>query len=231
MKRTISFFLILVFILLLCGCSASSNSDESKLQERISQLEQENQELKQQISELQNGDNTIKDNTKQDNEPIGDSAPKTVSLNTTFDVADVMSITLLSSEWCDEIKPSNTNGVYSYFKDVDGEKFFVVHGELKNLASKTLDITYAGKAEILINEKYTLSATMELEEPEGNSFYGDAKPLQTLPLIIYCSVSDELYESYNTIKLTLDLVSDDDKVEFFYNDDYPHESFVISFDK
>lgn len=47
-----------------------------------------------------------------------------------------MTITLHSSEWCDKILPSNTSGSYSYMDDNEGEKYFVIRGELKILQAK-----------------------------------------------------------------------------------------------
>lgn len=206
MKKLIATILVFALMALLCSCGTPS------------------------LQPNQNA-NSINDNTDSNTEKITSPASKVVELNSAFNVGDTMNITLTSSEWCEEIKPSNTSGVYSYYEDISGEKYFVVHGELKNLASETLDITYAGEAEIKINDKYKLPARMEMEEPDGSSFYGNAKPLQTLRLIIYSSISDELYENCNSIKLTMNLVTDNEKIGNFYNDDYQHETFEITFNK
>lgn len=81
-----------------------------------------------------------------------------------------------------------------------------------------------------INEKYKFPVTLELEENDGKSFYGNAKPLQTLNLIVYASVSDELYETCENIQITMDIVNDESKLGYFYDEKYPHDSFTISFD-
>ena len=72
---------------------------------------------------------------------------------------------------------------------------------------------------------------MELESNDGTDFYGSAKPLQTLNLIIYASVSDEAYEICETVDLTMNILSDPEYVNNFYDDDYQHETLKISFTK
>lgn len=228
MKRFIVFTLALTLVFSLCSCGSSS-SDISSLQKEIAQLQQENKELKEQLSALQGTSGTINDNTLKGTENVSGQA-KTVTLNTPFSVSEIMTITLHNSEWCDKILPSNTSGSYSYMDDNEGEKYFVIRGELKNLASETLDIQYASKAQMTINEKYKFPVTLELEENDGKSFYGNAKPLQTLNLIVYASISDELYEACENIQITMDIVNDESKLGFFYDEKYPHDSFTISFD-
>ncbi|MBQ9551462.1 MAG: zinc ribbon domain-containing protein [Clostridia bacterium] len=172
----------------------------------------------------------INDNAELQQE-IDQGLTTSIKLNSPFNVGNIMTITLTSAEWCDKILPSNPHGVYSYIADTEGEKYFVVHGNLKNYASKEIDIEYSGEAKLLIDNKYHIAANMELEESDGTSFYGNAKPLQTLPVIIYASVSDELYNSCKNIDLTLDLITNDENVGYFYDEEFPHNTYCISFKK
>lgn len=249
MKKVLAVTLLLALLISMtaCGDGVAPNSTNvtqdmaakqqiEELQEKIARLEAENNELREQISAFQSATQPVNDNTT---EPVNDNTtesandnegPTIVKLNEAFTVGDVMTITLSSSEWCDDILPSNTSGVYSYYKGNDGEIYFVIRGELKNLSSSTVDITYAGEAEMLINGKYKMAMRYELEEADGTSFYGDVKPLQTLPLIIYAVVSDELHEACETIQVTMDICNDDEMLGYYYNDDTPHDSFVISFE-
>ncbi len=140
-----------------------------------------------------------------------------------------MEFTVESSEWLEEIKPSNVSGVYSYYEDKDGEKYFVVRGKIKNLAGENLDIEYANESEILINDTYKANMNIESEEADGTSFYGTIKPLQTLSFVAYASVSDEVYSICEKTKVTFNLLSDASKVSFFYDDSNPHETYTIEF--
>lgn len=175
-----------------------------------------------------NNSNGIFDNTdSEETQPAAEATP--ISLNQTVTVGDVMELTLESSEWLDEIKPSNTERTYSYKSDIPGEKFFVVKGKVKNIAGESLDISYAQESQIAVNGTYKASVSIEAEESDGSSFYGAIKPLQTLNVVIYASVSDELYDLCENVELTLNLLSDSSKVGYFYDNDYPHETYVIEF--
>lgn len=154
---------------------------------------------------------------------------KNINLNQTVTIGNVMELTLEASEWLDEIKPSNTSGVYSYYEDKDGEKYFVVKGKIKNLSGGNLDIDYAHKSQILINDTYEANVTIKSEETDGTSFYGSIKPLQTLNVVIFASVSDELYNICENVELTLNMLSDSSRVNYYFDIDDPHETYVINF--
>lgn len=140
-----------------------------------------------------------------------------------------MELTLESSEWVEEIKPSNTSGGYSYYENKDGEKYFVIKGKAKNIAGENLDIQYANESQILINDTYKATVNIEAEETDGTSFYGNIKPLQTLNIIAYASVSDEAYDICENVKLTLNVLSDSAYIRNFFDKDNPYETYSIEF--
>ena len=154
-----------------------------------------------------------------------------INFNETVVVGDVMEITLEEYEWLDEIKPSNTTGAYSYKSDNVGEKYFVIRGKVKNIAGDTLDISYAHESELIINGRYKANINIDAEESDGTGFYGDVKPLQTLNIVIYASVSDELYEICENIDVTFNLLSDSSRVGYFFDMDDPHATYSVSFAK
>jgi hypothetical protein len=46
----------------------------------------------------------------------------------------------------------------------------------------------------------------------GRYFYGSAKPLQTLNLVIYASVSDEAYEICESVDVIMNILSDQENL-------------------
>lgn len=172
---------------------------------------------------------TINDNTGDVSTSKTETVIKNLKLNETVKVGELMEITLSESEWVDSITPSDKSGAYTYYEDQDGEKYFLIRGTLKNLGKEDLDIQWINESEVLINETYAFSGSMELESNDGTDFYGTAKPLQTLNLIIYASVSDEAYEICETIDVSMKILSDSEHVDYFYDDDFPHETLKISF--
>ena len=174
---------------------------------------------------------SINDNTGDVSSNANDAVSKTFTLNETVTIGSLMEITLTGSEWVESITPSNTSGYYSYYKDQEGEKYFLIRGTLKNIGSEELDIQWINESKVLLNGTYEFSAEMELESNDGTDFYGSAKPLQTLNLIIYASVSDEAYEICETVDVTMNILSDPEYINNFYDDDYQHETLKISFTK
>lgn len=174
---------------------------------------------------------SFNDNTDDVSSSAIDTVSKTLTLNETVTIGNLMEITFTGSEWVESITPSNTSGFYSYYEDQEGEKYFVVHGTLKNIGSENLDIQWINESEVILNDTYKFSATMELESNDGTDFYGTAKPLQTLNLVVYASVSDEAYEIYETADVIMNILSDQENINSFYDDDYNHETLKISFIK
>lgn len=189
--------------------------------------------------------NSITDNT-QGNQPSQDASiadnteklasnpsAKQLNVNETVTVGNAMEITLESSEWVEEIKPSNTQGSYSYLEDQDGEKYFVIKGKIKNLSGEDLDVSYkAMEASLLINGTYNADIHIESEEADGTGFYCDIKPLQTLNVIFYASVSDELQAICENAEMTLKVVNDAAYIsEYFYEDEVPFNTYSIKFGK
>ena len=155
---------------------------------------------------------------------------KKLNVNETVTIGDVMELTLEGSEWVDEIKPSNTEGAYSYYEDKPGEKYFVIKGKVKNLAGEDLDMDYINESKIIVNDKYKADVTIQAEESDGTSFYGSIKPLQTLNIVAYASLSDEAYNICKTIRCDLDIVNDSAHLKEFYSNNTPHDSYFVEFE-
>jgi len=152
-----------------------------------------------------------------------------IKLNETFAVGEIMQITLNSFEWNDKVVPSDTSGGYLYLDGEEGETYFIVHGTLKSFAGSSFDVDYCSEATITINDKYDFSARMKLEDNDHTGFNGSVKPLQTLNLVIFGAISDEVKDIAETIQVNFSVVSDEEALKYFYDDKYPHESYCITF--
>lgn len=224
---------ICVFSLCSCGSSSSNNDSAdtiasmeqeiSKLQERIAELEEENENLR----AGGGGGNSVSDNTSTDSNV--EIPPADVELNSTFAVGDVMDITLTGAEWCDSILPSNTNKSYSYMPDRDGETFFVAHGIITSHASDSFDIQWCSDSAILVNRKYSFSATMEFEDLDGGGFGESIKPLQTRNFVIYASVSDEVYSISESVQVNFELPDNEEQLNYFYDEKHSNGRYTITF--
>lgn len=153
-----------------------------------------------------------------------------IHIGQTITIGDIMELTFESTEWNDEIKPSNTSGVYSYYEDKEGEKYFVIKGKVKNIAGEDLDLGNVSQSKIIVNDTYKADVTFKAEKNDGSSFFGDVKPLQTLNFIAFASLSDEAYNICKKIRCDIDIVNDSSYMNEFFSNTTPHDSFYIEFD-
>lgn len=165
---------------------------------------------------------------KEDKKPKKEA--EKLNIGQTITIGDVMELTLESSEWTDEIKPSNTSDFYTYYEDKEGEKYFVIKGKVKNIAGEDLDLDYVNQSKIIVNDTYKADVRFEAEESDGTSFYADVKPLQTLNFVAYASLSDEAYNICEKIRCDLDIVNDSAHMKEFFSNNTPHDSFYIEFE-
>lgn len=231
MKKWLLSFLTVLCIVSLCSCGSTTEGDNATvaaleeeiaiLQSRIAELEEENRTLKNENTNL------VSDNKET---PADDnSSPIAIQLNTPVSVGEVMDITITGAEWCDSVVPSDTSGGYSYYEDKDGETYFVVRGTITSYASTAFDIQWNSESAILINDKYSFSATMEFEDLDGQGFGGSIKPLQTCNFIIRSSVSDEVYNIGESVQVSFSLPDNEEQLEYFYDENHSNANYIITF--
>ena len=128
MKRNlILLFLSLIMIVCLVACG---NEKPNDTEEEIKETSVEEQEDASVNEELKNYLNNFFNN----------ATP--CSLGNYVD-ADVVSIRLDEAYFTDKIEPDNTEGWYSLFDDVEGEKYLVIIGEIKNNSNQEIKFDLA----------------------------------------------------------------------------------------
>lgn len=101
-----------------------------------------------------------------------------------------------------ELKPTDTSGVYSYFKDKENEQYFYLSGTMKNIGGEKYDVENV-VAEIIFDDKYTYTAIIAADDG-GNDFYGEyVKPFGSVKYYLYSSVPDELLSQYSSVTFKL----------------------------
>jgi len=233
MKRFLIGCLATICLFSLCSCGSSASNDDSaatiasleqeiaELQERIIELEEENSNLR------TDGGNAVANNTSTDSDI--ETPPISMELNTTYAVGDIMDIAITGAEWSDSVLPSKTDKTYSYYEDKENETYFIVHGTITSHASDSFDIQWNSDSSILVNEKYTFSSTMELEDLDGRGFGESIKPLQTRNFIIWASVSDEVYNISESVQVNFELPDNEEQLDYFYDEGHSNASYNITF--
>lgn len=201
MKKLIITVLSMVVCLGLTACGEKSSNDNPK-----NKVETEEEKVQ-----------------EKSNESI-----KEIELGEKVIVKDVAEFTFKKIKWQEEVKPSNTEGGFTYFEKRNGETFLTVSGELKNLSSSEYDPQYITNVNLQINGKYDFHGDFNCEETEGTGFYGRPKPLQTLKIMMIIPVSNEVKDEFKNGKITLKMVSDSSKIQS-PDDNTASETFILNF--
>lgn len=210
MKRAVSFVLAALLCVALCACGSTGGQNqgdsgalEAKIAEyetKISELETQLAEAEQKVAQLESQINTVSDNPSVIPEETPDSGSDgfvKLNLGDSVDL-DFLEMTVGSASWSDELKPTDTSGVYSYMSDVENETYFWLTGTMKNISGNSYNVEDI-VAEIVFDSKYTYNAYLKADDG-GNDFYGyNVKPLASVKYYIYASVPDELIDMYSTV--------------------------------
>ena len=141
----------------------------------------------------------------------------------------MMEFTFEKSSWADKIEPSNKSGWYTYMNDVEGEKYFVITGKAKSLATESFSVDGISDIEILINGQYKFSGNIQVEETDRHGFSDSIKPLQESVIIVYASITDEAYKICKDAKVSIKIQSDTENAGFSLDEDKPYEYYTLLF--
>lgn len=186
MKRNlILLFLSLIMIVCLVACG---NEKPNDTEEEIKETSVEEQEDASVNEELKNYLNNYFNN----------ATP--CSLGNYVD-ADVVSIRLDEAYFTDKIEPDNTDGPYWSFGDIDGEKYLVIIGEIKNNSDQEIKSDLAFDLPRGLQNKTFVSVLNYNDQmilcQTAYTAYGSSDITDTLKahetgkLIILCSLKDE----------------------------------------
>ena len=207
MKKIVAVLLVLMMAFGLCACNGSDSS--AAYEKKIKQLEDRIAELEGMLA----GRIPVGDSTNQEQTP----GVKTIELGQKVVIDDVLEFTIHSCAWEDKILPSNISGTYSYKADQEDETYLVLRGTLTNLNGNSFDVRYIQESEIRINDKYSFTVEMDTEDTDGKGFGDAIKPLQTMNLVIYTSVSDGVKNIFEDATLTLNMLNDPERTKYFFD--------------
>ena len=92
---------------------------------------------------------------------------------------------------------SSQYGTYSYYKSDNGDPFFYIYGNLKNLGGKPVDVRNI-YVQFCFDEKYNYKGTVEGVSSDYSNFITDVSPLASTDFYMYTSVPQELINSFST---------------------------------
>lgn len=123
---------------------------------------------------------------------------------------DNLELTLDTVAWVDQlVTPAQSNyGTYQYIDPKEGNSLLVISGTYKNLGAEAYAPDSAAKAEIKINDKYTVETEVEWALSDDHVFSnGHVDPLATANIYIYANVTAEMKSALQTATLTINFKS------------------------
>lgn len=113
---------------------------------------------------------------------------------------DFIEMSIESASTSQELNPTDTSGVYSYMSDQDGETYFYILGNIKNVGGDSYSVEDMN-IQFTFDDKYNYTGYIAADDG-GNDFYGDdVKPLGTVKYYMYVSAPDEIVNSYSTCRV------------------------------
>jgi|GEM_PF-1060579 len=216
MKKT-SILLVIILCIGLAGCTseakdATGSSEKlSELQKKVSVLEKENMELKEQIEKLKGSD------AAEDTKAVaGEVADKPSVLKAGDKITtDNMEIKIKKVELTYDVLPDKTNGVYTHYAADSGEVYIHVDVDVKNLQKQALPCDEIMTVEADYNNGYTYNSFAVPEDSLTGFTYANITaidPLQTKGVRYLISCPQEVDKEKNPLVLTFKL----DKQEYIY---------------
>jgi cell division septum initiation protein DivIVA len=217
MKRLLSIILLITLVISLAACSSQSSDYAAELEayeKKVAKLQKRIKELEEQLAATQSPEDSTDDIPQTD--ATGSSK---IALGQTVTIPDVITFSVTSCTWEDQILPSNTSGVYSYKPDQEDETYLVFRGTFTNLNGNSYDVEYIQDSTIQINEKYSFTIYFDGEDPDGTGFSSSTKPLQTVNFVIYSSISDGVKDVFENATITLNILNDPERTNYFFDED------------
>lgn len=195
MKKLICYVLMLIVLLNLAGCTMTmpEKGNDGAVDSSTNTVDDENNTSGNKITEQEDeSENSVQqeDSNQFEAKNLGDKI-----------ALDFVEMTLDKITSAEEMKPTDTNGVYSYMSDKEGEKYFYLFGTIKNIGAESYSVENI-VAEVLIDDKYKYNAYIKADDG-GNDFYGDyVKPFGSVKYYLYASIPDELMAQYKTATIS-----------------------------
>lgn len=214
------------------GCSNKTNdTSASVMQSQIDQLKKENESLKADQSKSQstgiNSTMSVTKDSAQDSQK--EKVGNTLKLGDTMTVDNIMTLTLNSCEWGQDVRASSVQAS-NYIQGQDGETYLILRGTLTNLSTESIRSynAYNQEIKLLINDKYKFEAYVVCESADNESISDiDVKPVQTLNVIIYTAIPNNLKDQFENATYTINIVSNPEDLEDLLDLSKPHKTFKL----
>lgn len=121
-----------------------------------------------------------------------------------------------------ELYPKDTSGVYMYFEEEAGKKYFQLVGTIKNTSNLQYDIEHMC-ATFCFDDYYTFNAALAADAGQFRAFDHYVDPLNTVDFHLYVQIPNELANSFKSCVIQFGFSENFDSVYDFDECDYLYE--------
>lgn len=152
-------------------------------------------------------------------------APKKVALGATV-TADLVTFTVGSLSYADEVRPSDTSGYYTYLPHQDGKSYLVATVAFSNNSTEYMVPGYSTQASFSVGDnQYSGTIVVDVGPRSGQSYRVEAK--ETTQMCIYCLVPDAVMNS-GAIKMTWSIPTEQTYMSTYFKSSFPHVEYVFT---
>lgn len=122
---------------------------------------------------------------------------------------DYFQINIESVYTSKEIRPSRTNGLYSYKQAETGKQYCYIKGTIKNISGTAHQVSFLG--DFIFDNTYIYSGLLLKEVDNGIDnilMYETIQPLEQIEFYYACCIPDETINNYNSAEIKFEVISD-----------------------
>lgn len=224
LKRVLSLLLVVIFACAIISCGnedteTGASKRKKEKTEKVTEEDDEEEGLDEEPTEKPTKRPT-KEPTKEPEKPKFEAFSSNELIATEFVEISLDDMPQKSFD----LLPLDTSKTYSYYKGEEGQQFFFIRGNFKNIGGETVQID-AASVEFCFDNKYKYTANIYAYEGNSISNYAGVSPLKSVKFCIAASVPDELLDVYKECRVRI--VFNDGYVDSYERDmekyDYRYE--------
>ena len=231
-KRILALFLAFTMTFILAACNTDNSNDSSDRSDRVEDPFEDNSPSTENNVDSNENQDSDKDESSDNSEGNSDNTGNKVDSNQDQKdekdqnekkepftqlhfgdsiVTDFVEMTVETFGTAQELYPTDTSGVYSYYSDKENETYFFLIGTIKNIGGNSYSVEEMN-IQLTFDGKYNYTGYIAADDG-GNDFYGDVvNPLCSVKYYMYASVPDELINTYTTCT-----------VKFAFQENFEHD--------
>lgn len=203
MKRKVVTLLLSIIVSTgIMGCGSTNSTDVAELEKRVSELTEENENLKAQLNEVQQQEEETSTEVIETGESEEETEEKEEAV-TTINIGDTITtenkeVLINSIDFSYKVEPEDTSGYYNYYSADSGKVYIAMDVDVKNLQKSDINCDEVMKVTADYNNGYSYSAFSIVEDKTLGFNYSNINsisPLETMGMRYLIDCPEEVATS------------------------------------